>query len=70
MEIIITSSHVTCSRHNIAENPIKEEFEDAKGLIRIRKSRSTDNTMTKRKQYKRTNNDIPNIYRYIKLTIE
>jgi len=40
-----------------------EEFEDTKGLIKIRKSRKIDNTMSKR-----TNNDLKNIH--IKLKIE
>jgi len=42
---------------------IYEQFEDIKGVIRIRKR--TDNTMAKRK---RTNNDLQNIQ--IKLKIE
>ena len=46
----------------------KEEFEDTKGVIRIRISRRTDNTMAKRKKGKRTNNDLQNIH--IKLKIE
>ena len=33
---------------------MQEEFEDTKGVIRIHKSKRTDNTMAKRK---RTNND-------------
>jgi hypothetical protein len=31
-------------------NILKEEFEDTKGVIRIRKSRRTNNTMAKRKR--------------------
>ena len=38
---------------------IGEEFEDIKGVIRIRiYRRRTDNTMAKRKKDKRTNNDL------------
>ena len=46
----------------------KEEFEDTKEAIRIRISKKNDKTMTKRKKYKRTNNDLHNIH--IKLKIE
>jgi hypothetical protein len=41
---------------------VEEEFEDTKGVIRIRMSRRIDNTMATRK---RTNNNI-----HIKLKIE
>ena len=51
----------------------QEEFEDTKGVIRIRLSKDrqhngqkkkykrTDNTMAKKKKYQRTNNDLQNI---------
>ena len=42
-----------------------EEFEDTKGVIRIRKSKRTDNTMAKRK---RTNNDLHNMTHKTKVT--
>jgi hypothetical protein len=45
-----------------------EEFEDIKEAIRIVNRRRTDNTMAKRKQEERTNNDLQNIH--IKLKIE
>ena len=45
----------------------KEEFEDTKRVIRIRITKENNNTMTKRKKYKRTNNDLQNIH--IKLKI-
>jgi hypothetical protein len=38
-----------------------EDFEDNKGVIRIWIPNKTDNTMTKKKKDKRTNNDLPNI---------
>ena len=38
-----------------------EDFEDNKGVIRIRKPNKTANTMTKKKKDKRTNNDLQNI---------
>jgi len=38
---------------------LKEEFEDTKGVIRIRKSKKYRQHMTKRK---RTNNDLQNIH--------
>ena len=57
------------SQHNIlmsSNNHLKEEFQDTKGVIRIRiYRRRTDNTIAKRK---RTNNDQQNIH--IKLKIE
>jgi hypothetical protein len=40
----------------------KEEFEDIKGVIRIRISRRTDSTTAKRKKEKRTNNDLQIIH--------
>ena len=40
---------------------LKEEFEDTKGVIRIRKSKTDNNTMTKEKD-KRTNNDLQKHY--------
>ena len=46
---------------------LKEEFEDTKGVIRIRKSRNRKHNGQKIK-YKRTNNDLQNIH--IKLKIE
>ena len=46
---------------------ILEEFEDTKGLIRIRISKNRQHNGQK-KMYKRTNNDLQNIH--IKLQIE
>jgi len=46
---------------------IKEEFEDTKGIIRIRISKNRQYNRQKKK-YKRTNNDLQNIH--IKLKIE
>ena len=46
----------------------QEELEDTNGVIRIVYRRRTDNTMAKRKNYKRTNNDLQNIH--IKLKID
>jgi len=45
----------------------QEEFKDAKGVIRIRKSKNRQHNGQK-KMYKRTNNDLQNIH--IKLMIE
>ena len=47
---------------------VLEEFEGIKGVIRIGISKRSDNTMAKRKKYKRTNNDLQNMH--IKLKIE
>ena len=46
----------------------KEEFQDTKGVIRIRKSKKNRQHNGPKKKYKRTNNDLQNIH--IKLKIE
>jgi hypothetical protein len=46
----------------------EEEFEDTKGVIRIRKSKKNRQHNGQKKNYKRTNNDQQNIH--IKLKIE
>jgi hypothetical protein len=45
-----------------------EEFEDTKGVIRIRRSKKNRQHNGQTKKYKRTNNDLQNIH--IKLKIE
>jgi hypothetical protein len=45
-----------------------EEFEDTKGVIRIRISKKNRQHNGQKKKYKRTNNDLQNIH--IKLKIE
>jgi hypothetical protein len=40
----------------------KEEFEDTKGVIRIRKSKKNRQRNDQKKNYKRTNNDLQNIH--------
>jgi len=51
-----------------AANMLYEEFEDTKGVIRIRKSKKNRQHNGQKKKYKRTNNDLQNIH--IKLKIE
>jgi hypothetical protein len=46
----------------------EEEFEDTKGVIRIRKSKKNRQYNDQKKKYIRTNNDLQNIH--IKLKIE
>jgi len=46
----------------------EEEFENTKGVIRIRKSKKNRQHNSQKKNYKRTNNDLQNIH--IKLKIE
>ena len=41
---------------------IQEEFEDTKGVIRIRISKKSRQHNGEKKKYKRTNNDLQNIY--------
>jgi hypothetical protein len=45
-----------------------EEFEDTKGVIRIRKSKKNRQHNGQKKKYKKTNNDLQNLH--IKLKIE
>ena len=47
---------------------LEEEFEDNKGVIRIRISKKNRQHNGQKKKYKRTKNDLQNIYR--KLNIE
>ena len=47
---------------------MKEEFEDTKGVVRIRISKKNIHNNDQKKKYKRTNNDLQNIH--IKLKIE
>jgi hypothetical protein len=46
----------------------QDEFEDTKGVIRIRISKNNRQHNGQKKKYKRTNNDLQNIY--IKLKID
>jgi hypothetical protein len=47
---------------------MQEEFEDTKGVIRIRKSKKNRPQNGQKKKYKKTNNDLQNIQ--IKIKIE
>jgi hypothetical protein len=53
---------------NVNSRGEKKEFEDAKGVIRIRKSKKNRQHNDQKRKYKRTNNDLQNIH--IKLMIE
>jgi len=46
----------------------KEEFEDTKGVIRIRISKKNRQHNDQKKKYKRTNNDLQNIHIKLKIT--
>ena len=53
--------------HGIRENldyltVQSEEFEDTKGVIRIRKSKKNRQHNSQKKKYKGTNNDLQNIH--------
>jgi hypothetical protein len=62
-------SHTEKKLHNTSSsNRVYEEFEDTKGVIRIRKSRKNIKHNEQMKKDKRTNNDLKNIN--IKLKIE
>ena len=58
---ILSNEIVTCFFYDI------QEFEDSKGIIKIRKSKNRQHNGRKKK-YKKTNNDLQNIQ--IKLKIE
>ena len=65
--------HLTMSRvriHNVSDDNhwLHEEFEDTKGVIRIRISKKNRQQNGQKKKDKRTNNDLQNIH--IKLKIE
>jgi len=49
-------------------NGLQEEFEDTKGVIKIRKSKKNRQHNGQKKKYKKTNNDLQNIH--LKLKIE
>jgi hypothetical protein len=40
---------------------VEEEFEDTKGVIRIRKSKKNRQRNAQKKKYKKTNNDLQNM---------
>ena len=72
---IVTAERVNC-QNNIQSSLIvdevtqtrQEEFEDTKGVIRIRKSKKDRQHNGQKKKYERTYNDLQNIH--IKLKIE
>jgi len=46
----------------ILSSVVLEEFEDTKGVIRIRKSKKDRQHNGQKKKYKRSNNDLPKHY--------
>ena len=48
---------ILVSNHGI-QSILQEEFEDAKGVIRIRISKKNRHNNDQKKKYKRTNNDL------------
>ena len=46
---------------------MQEEFEDTKGVIRIRISKKNRPHNDQKKKYKRTNNDLQNIHTKLKI---
>ena len=52
----------------VLDSVTKKEFEDTKGVIRIRISKKNRQHNNQKKKYKRTNNDLQNIH--IKLKID
>ena len=74
--IVIRTMHVNVKVHKLdicgidvfQFIPMQEEFEDTKGVIRIRILKKNRQHNGQKKKYKSTNNDLQNIY--IKLKIE
>jgi hypothetical protein len=74
--IVIRTMHVNVKVHKLDVCgidvfqfiPMQEEFEDTKGVIRIRILKKNRQHNGQKKKYKSTNNDLQNIY--IKLKIE
>jgi hypothetical protein len=74
--IVIRTMHVNVKVHKLDVCgidvfqfiPMQEEFEDTKGVIRIRILKKDRQHNGQKKKYKSTNNDLQNIY--IKLKIE
>jgi len=48
---------------------LSEEFEDTKGVIRIRKSKKNRQHNGQKKKYHRTNNDLQNIHIQLKIEL-
>jgi len=53
--------HLECYRF------LQEEIADAKGVIKIRKSKKDRQDNGQKKKYKRTNNDLQNIHIQLKI---
>jgi hypothetical protein len=53
----------------MSSSSIWEEFEDTKGVIRIRKSKKNRQHNDQMKKYKRTNNDLQNITHKTKVRV-
>ena len=74
--IVIRTMHINVKVHKLDVCgidvfqfiPMQEEFEDTKGVIRIRILKKNRQHNGQKKKYKSTNNDLENIY--IKLKIE
>ena len=65
---LISTFLYSIQKESKISNIFYEEFEDTKGLIRIRILKKNRQRNGQKKKYKRTNNDLPNIH--IKLKIE
>ena len=50
-----------------SDSRYQEEFEDTKGVIKIRISKKTRQHNGQKKKYKRTNNDLQNIHITLKI---
>ena len=58
---------ITVCLVKVKEYFVWEEFEDTKGVIRIRISKKNRQHNDQKKKYKRTNNDLQNIHTQLKI---
>jgi len=55
------------NRYHYYNRPLIEEFENTKGVIRIRKLKKNEQHNDQKKKYKRTNNDLQNIHHILNI---
>ena len=61
----ITATQMDKSNNTSNSKQLYEEFEDTKGVIRIRISKKNRQHNGQKKKYKRTNNDLQNTHKFV-----
>jgi hypothetical protein len=61
----ITATQMDKSNNTTNSTQLYEELEDTKGVIRIRISKKNRQHNGQKKKYKRTNNDLQNIHKFV-----